>query len=264
MITTVAVIATALVAGLVASRAVRTGDPAEDGDSPSIGDLISPLETLAVLQLAFVLVVAAQSYDNARDAAITEAGRADHLFEVAEYAPEPYRQRLQGDVVCYASAVVEQEWPAMAAGRSSGAPSVWTTRFRATFKELGAGQPEFELLVQADDERSAARRQRLTEALPAVPETVYWFMVGALAAMVGWFAFSLPRRRSRAMVITLAVVAGVVATSLLLIRDVDRAFGGVVSIEPDAMTSTLEDVRQDFATAYGSGRLPCDERGQPV
>jgi hypothetical protein len=45
------------------------------------------MEMLGVLLLAFVLVVAAESYSTAEAAAETEARVLDNLFEVAEFAP---------------------------------------------------------------------------------------------------------------------------------------------------------------------------------
>ncbi|WP_412075665.1 hypothetical protein ACLF6K_07145 [Streptomyces xanthophaeus] len=47
-------------------------------------DLISPLATLAVLLVAFVIVVAAESYGSAAAAVEAEAGRVDQLCEVTE------------------------------------------------------------------------------------------------------------------------------------------------------------------------------------
>ncbi|MFF1717026.1 hypothetical protein [Streptomyces sp. NPDC058268] len=74
----------------------------EDDDAGmAVKDLVGPLLTLTVLLLAFVLVTANGSYGKA---------------EVAS--------------VCYARAVRAQEWPAMADGEGSGAPSVWSTDFR--------------------------------------------------------------------------------------------------------------------------------------
>ncbi|MFE9636096.1 hypothetical protein [Streptomyces sp. NPDC006463] len=78
---TVAVMAAALVAGLFANhlRRRRHAAAGADDEEPSISDLISPLETLAVLLVAFVIVVAAESYGSAEAAVGAEAHRVDQL-----------------------------------------------------------------------------------------------------------------------------------------------------------------------------------------
>ncbi|AXB42359.1 hypothetical protein [Amycolatopsis albispora] len=139
MLVTSLLIVAAVLAGWLANRLIR--GRTEDDDVPSRKDMTSPIETLAVLVLAFVLVAAAESFSEADEAATAEAGVVDHMFETADYAPEPVRQRLQAGTVCYARAVGELEWPAMADGRNSPAPSVWTTGFRESFKAWTRATP---------------------------------------------------------------------------------------------------------------------------
>ncbi|WP_406863724.1 hypothetical protein ABZO31_26145 [Streptomyces sp. HUAS MG47] len=264
---TVAAIVAALVVGLLANRvrSNRTADETEDAEA-SVSDLVSPLETLAVLLVAFVIVVAAESFSAANTAVGAEAGRVDQLYEVADYAPEPQRERLQAAAVCYARAIPAAEWPAMAedAGPSPRA-SEWSTEFRASFKELAHREDTtFELLVQADDERSTARHTRLGEATPAIPTVVYWFMVLSLAATVGAFAFGLPRRRGPAHLLLLCVLAALLTGSLLLIQDLDRPFDGRIRISDQAMRDTAGDISEDFAADHPRATLPCDEGGRRV
>ncbi|MFF5937139.1 hypothetical protein [Streptomyces sp. NPDC012508] len=261
---TIAAMAVALAVGLIANRvrSRRTADEQEDAEA-SVSDLISPLETLAVLLVAFVIVVAAESFGAAGAAVATEARRVDQLYEVADYAPEPHRQRLQAASVCYSRAIQAHEWPAMEnGGESSLRASQWSTEFRRSFKELAhQDDATFDVLVQADDERSTARHTRLGEATPAIPTVVYWFMVVSLAATVGAFAFGLPRKRGPAHLLLLSTLAVLFTGSLLLIQDIDRPFDGQIRITGDAMRGTAEDVSEDFAEDHPGAVLPCDEGG---
>ncbi|AJF69833.1 hypothetical protein SVTN_17980 [Streptomyces vietnamensis] len=263
MIITVVAILAALAVGLIAHhlhRRRRTGDDEE----ASVGDLISPLETLAVLLVAFVIVVAAESYGSASAAVEAEAGRVDQLYEVADYAPEPQRERLQASAVCYSRAIEAAEWPLMAeGGAKSPLASTWSTEFRTHFKELAHKKDAtFPLLVQADDERSKARQTRVSEASPAIPPFVYWFMVVALAATVGAFAFGLPHNRRPAHLVLLCVLAALFTGSLLLIEDIDSPFSGRIRITGDAMQQTADDIAEDFATDHPASTLPCDTDGK--
>ncbi|MDQ3987844.1 MAG: hypothetical protein M3291_01340 [Actinomycetota bacterium] len=59
MTATIVVVILALVMGLLANRFLHSRIMGEDAGGIAAQDLISPMETLAVLLLAFVLVVAA-------------------------------------------------------------------------------------------------------------------------------------------------------------------------------------------------------------
>ncbi|MFD7263280.1 hypothetical protein [Streptomyces sp. NPDC059874] len=259
---TVAAVAVALAVGLIANR-YRRRRPPKDGEESSVSDLISPLETLAVLLVAFVLVVAAESYGAASQAAGAEAHRVDQLYEVADYAPEPQRELIHADAVCYARAILTYEWPQMDSnGRKAPEASVWSSDFRRHFKELAhKGANTFELLVDADDQRSVARQARLSEATPAIPPIVYWFMVIALAATIGAFAFGLPLKRGSSHIVLLSVLAVLFTGSLLLIADIDRPFSGQIRISSEAMADTVGDIGEDFAADHPGRPLPCDARG---
>ncbi|MFJ6675792.1 DUF4239 domain-containing protein [Actinosynnema sp. NPDC091369] len=262
MITTVVAAVGALALGLFFNWYLKRRRHLEPGEPITNRDLTSPMETLAVLLLAFVLVVAAESYGTADEAARAEAGVVDHFFEVSEFAPEPVARALQGATVCYARAVRAYEWPRMEEGRgTSPEPSVWSTRFRAVFKQLGAADPLFETLVNADERRAEARSERVAQSVPAIPEVLYWFMVVTLAVTVMAFGFNLPARNRKVEVATLVVLTGLFTLCLLLIRDVDRPFTGVISVSSEAMRATEVDITEDYADLYDPDTLPCDETG---
>ncbi|MFD5248418.1 hypothetical protein ACFWIW_28020 [Amycolatopsis sp. NPDC058340] len=264
MLVTTLIIGIALLGGLVTNRLIRARKSADDGESPSVTDLISPLETFAVLMLAFVIVVAAESYGEAEDGASAEAEVVDHFFETAEYLPEPFRRELQAGAVCYTRAVHEFEWKALADGQSAKEPSVWSSGFRDTFKQIPERDGVFEILVQADTDRSVARSTRIAEADPSIPDIVFWFMALALALTIAAYAYSLPKRNAGFHILAVVLLSALFAASLVLVKDIDTPFGGLVRIEPTQMEKTENDITEDFTKTYGPGRLPCDDRGLPV
>ncbi|MEV0965389.1 MULTISPECIES: DUF4239 domain-containing protein [unclassified Streptomyces] len=259
-IITILALSAALVIGLAANR--RRHARGRVGEA-SVSDLISPLQTLAVLLVAFVIVVAAESYGTAGKAAWAEAHRVDQLYEVADYSPEPQRERLQAAAVCYARAILAYEWPEMEESRRMAPEaSVWSSDFRRHFKELARKDAStFQLLVEADDQRSAARQTRLSQASPAIPTVVYWFMVIALVATVGAFAFGLPYKRGPAHIVLLGTLAALFTGSLLLIEDIDQPYSGYIRITSKAMADTVDDIGEDFVTDHPGRPLPCDARG---
>ncbi|MFB7407041.1 hypothetical protein ACFCZ2_07630 [Streptomyces sp. NPDC056202] len=261
MLLVIAVAVAALLAGLAANRWLRPRLLNEDDDTGmAVKDLVGPLLTLTVLLLAFVLVTANGSYGKAEVASRGEARALDQLVETAEYAPEAQRARIQADAVCYARAVRTQEWPAMADGDGSPAPSVWSTDFRAAFRDL-AGQPVFGMLVAADNKRSDEREERLTQATASIPSAILWFLLATLTITVIGLGICLPRRNNRGQVVTLVVITALLTTTLCIIRDVDRPFGGIIQVEPTAISEAERQATRDFTANHPAAELPCDDRG---
>ncbi|WP_327257241.1 bestrophin-like domain [Streptomyces sp. NBC_01244] len=257
----IVVAALALLAGLAANRYLRPRLLTEDDDTGmAVKDLVGPLLTLTVLLLAFVLVTANGSYGKAETASRGEARALDQLVESAEYAPAAQRTEVQADAVCYARAVRVQEWPAMADGNGSPAPSVWSTDFRRVFREL-EGKPVFGMMVTADNKRSEEREERLTQATASIPSAILWFLLATLVITVIALGICLPRRNNRGQLITLVVITALLTTALCIIRDVDRPYGGIIDVQPTAISEAERQATRDFTTNHPAAELPCDDHG---
>lgn len=251
----------ALIAGLAANRWLRPRLLSEDDDTGmAVKDMVGPLLTLTVLLLAFVLVTANGSYGKAEVAARGEARALDQLVETAEYAPETQRAQIQADAVCYARAVRTQEWPAMSDGHGSPAPSVWSTGFRQVFREL-EGKPVFGMLIGADNKRSDERDERLTQATASIPSAIFWFLLATLTITVMALGVCVPRKNNRGQILTLVVITALLTTTLCIIRDVDRPFGGIIDVQSTAMADTEREAARDFAAHQPVSELPCDDQG---
>ncbi|WP_329233758.1 hypothetical protein OHB07_28520 [Streptomyces sp. NBC_00111] len=261
MVLVIVVAVLALLAGLAANRYLRPRLLNEDDDTGmAVKDLVGPLLTLTVLLLAFVLVTANGSYGKAETAARGEARAVDQLVESAEYAPAAQRAEVQADAVCYARAVRAQEWPAMADGHGSPAPSVWSTDFRRVFREV-EGKPVFGMLIAADNKRSEEREERLTQATASIPGVILWFLLATLAITVIALGICLPRRNNRGQLITLIVITALLTTALCIIRDVDRPFGGIIDVQPTAIAEVERQALRDYTTNHPAAEIPCDDHG---
>nr|WSW71118.1 hypothetical protein OG461_35785 [Streptomyces sp. NBC_00995] len=261
MVLVIVVAVIALLVGLAASRWLRPRLLSEDDDTGmAVKDLVGPLLTLTVLLLAFVLVTANGSYGKAEVASRGEARALDQLVEIAEYAPQAQRARIQADAVCYARAVRTKEWPAMSDGHGSAAPSMWSTDFRQTFSTLQV-KPVFGMLIAADNKRSDEREERLTQASASIPSTIFWFLLATLFVTVVALGICLPRKNNRGQLITLTVITALPTTMLVIIRDVDRPFGGMIDVAPTAITEVERQGTRDFLAHHPASDLPCDSRG---
>ncbi|MFD7298566.1 hypothetical protein ACFV9W_35245 [Streptomyces sp. NPDC059897] len=268
MVIPVVVAVLALIAGLAANTYLRPRLLAEDDDSGmAVKDLVGPLLTLTVLLLAFVLVTAYGSYGKAEVAARGEARALDQLVETAEYADGKQRAAIQSDAACYARAVRVQEWPAMADGNGNGngskAPSVWSTDMRQNFRPL-EGEPAFGMLVSADTKRSEERSERLTQATASIPSAIFWFLLAVLAVTVVSLGICLLRKHNRGQLIALSLITVLLTATLCIIRDVDRPFGGIVDVQPTAVSDVEKQATRDLRTHDKNAELPCDAAGNRV
>src|SRR5881392_1183287 len=78
--------------------------------------------------LAFVIFLAYGSYDRARDKASVEAVAVSELFRTAGLFAPDARRHLDGELVCYARAVVHDEWATMRDGHESSIVDGWVSR----------------------------------------------------------------------------------------------------------------------------------------
>ena len=94
-------------------------------DSPRSAGTLSVIGTMFAVMLAFVILLALQSYQRAKEGSNIEAIAVAELDSIAEVFESPSSDRLHGGLVCYARAVVEDEWPAMGKERSSELVQSW-------------------------------------------------------------------------------------------------------------------------------------------
>src|SRR4051794_841098 len=131
-----AVTAVAVAAMLLVRRGAPEGSRFADGDRAA--GVFGVLATGFAVLAGFVVFLAFESYDTARSGAEAEARVVAHQFETVQLLPSPGRERLSGELVCYARDVVHHEWPAMADGTMDDAPNRWGL---ALFRSLRSVQP---------------------------------------------------------------------------------------------------------------------------
>jgi hypothetical protein len=262
-----------LIVGLVANRFLRQLVVKDDSDGPSPQVLLTPVTTFAALFIAIVLSGSSTTYNTARNVVAQEANVVDNMFEATAYVKQQrFRKGLQASLVCYARAVRGPGWDAMASGASSPAlakvASNWTGTgphgLRLKFQRMGTDHPDFGTLTSLDRQRGDTRRERLALAQPSVPTVISTFMLILVALTVVALAFFIPRVDNGAHRVALVVAGAVLVCSLGLIRSLDRPYGGLLKIEPTAMTITAQDISADFADDYGTKALPCNARGVPL
>ncbi|MEU1017418.1 MULTISPECIES: hypothetical protein [unclassified Streptomyces] len=57
------------------------------------------------------------------------------------------------------------------------------------------------------------------------------------------------------------MITALLTTTLCIIRDVDRPFGGIIDVEPTAITEVEHQAQRDFLAHHTAAELPCDAKG---
>jgi ABC-type multidrug transport system fused ATPase/permease subunit len=224
------------------------------------------LGTAFAVLLAFVVLEAFQSFNDAKTGAEQEATTLVQLSRTAEFFPPDQRDTIEGVLICYGRAVVHQEWPAMKEGTRSPVVQGWVTRLQEGLQRLHPDTPAQEAaflqLLEQQDKRTDARRARLSEANRALPAPV-WFILGLGAIVTIGFALFFADRREHFIVqgSLIAAITALVVAGLLLVWFLDHPYENRSgSIKPDEMERQLVIVEAEQVSAPQL----CDTQGRAL
>jgi hypothetical protein len=218
--------------------------------------------------LAFVVLVAFEQFNDARDGAQAESDAVVELFRNAYFFDRGERTQMQGDLLCYARAVVEQEWPAMREGNGQPLPVVerWATELQGVYQRLPVRtlreQAVFANILELRDARIDARRERLSEAEPTVTSPVWFILILGALVSIGFVLLFIDRRGEAflAQAALIGTVTVIVVAGLLLVWFLDHPYEDQAgSIKPEDMQRAI-DVMQTEAPGL---ILPCTPGGEP-
>ena len=264
----VVVDAIAIGAILLVRRRAPEGSFFSDGDRAS--GVFGVLATGFAIFAGFVILLAFTSYDQSRAGAEAESLLVVQQFETAQFFVPETRDRLAGDLVCYARSVVHQEWPRMEDGELGDAISPWSV---ALFRSIRASEPSgakeeaaFGKWLDQTSDREEARRDRVHGATGITPATL-WVVLLLSASIVFvymlFFADRAEMKRSQAMLIGAATT--IIAVTLLAIFALDNPYRpGLGSIRPVAMERTLRILEEAQVGLNSRATTPCDDEGTPT
>lgn len=260
--------AAAIAAMLLVRRGAPEGSYFTDGDRASgvFGLLAGGFAIFA----GFIVFLAFTTYDQSRSGGEAEALTVIQQFETAELMPPEVRDRLTGQLVCYARSVVHEEWPQMEDGKGGDTINPWSV---ALFRTLSVANPTksseqsaYDKWLDQTSDREEGRRDRLHGAEGIIPNSIWlvlFLIAGVLFGFMLFFADSREGRATQAMLMGSATV--VVALTLMAINSLDHPYRpGLGQIEPVAMERSLRILDRARTLLDQRGALPCDARGVPV
>jgi ABC-type multidrug transport system fused ATPase/permease subunit len=193
--------------------------------------------TYAVL-LAFVAVAVWQNFAQIESQVQMEANLVGNLYRDTVAFPEPAASRLRHFLFVYAEIVVQDEWPALAAGRADEAPG-WQLmdKFQTELLQFQANDESVGVLradaIKTLNELYNARRGRFQAATSELPPILWWNLIaGAVILMMFTYLFGVPRLWMHlATVSLLGALIGLIMALVVLLNNPFRGQNHV-SIAP--------------------------------
>jgi hypothetical protein len=202
---------------------------------------------LYALVIGFVLAYALDGYQTAETAAGTEADSVSSLSRAATLFDAESRDRIGHELICYARAVVDDEWPAMQHGHRSELATAATDRLFQSFGKLGRNNADNSALSTSLERVSDLQKARATRLLKSdtfLP-TMFWVFMVAGGFMLILFATVLKGREPiRGQVMFILPVSLLLICSIYLVYVFEQPFRGPNEVSPRAMERALVSVKE--------------------
>jgi hypothetical protein len=257
--------AVTVAAMLVVRRRAPEGSYFSDGDRAA--GVFGVLATGFSVLLGFIIFLAFTSYDQSRTGAETEALVVSQQVETAQFFPVEARQRLTGQLVCYARSVIQGEWKRMEDGTQRDTINPWGVALFQTLQgvkpETAAEQSAFDKWQDQTSAREEARLDRIHGAVGVIPVPLWivlFFISGVIFVYMLFFADSGEGAVTQGLL--MGAVTSVIVVMLLLLSSLDSPFHkGVGGLRPAAMERTLRIVDDALRSTKIQLVAPCDPEG---
>jgi hypothetical protein len=208
------------------------------------GFVFSVIGVIYAVVLGFVVVVVWEKFDAANDHVQVEAAAASDLYRTVGGLDPAFRDRVRQRLRDYAHNEIDIEWPLMArdalphSGMAPGLEAIVGEVDR--YQPKGAAQVNVHQLALADAERLLdARRQRIADTSPSVPELLWFALICGAVATLG-FSYLFGVENLRAQLVMTGILAAVVAILFVVIHEFDSPFSGTVGVSDVAWNDFLE------------------------
>ena len=202
--------------------------------------------------LAFIIVVAWQSYAETERLVMHEATILSELWRDSLAFPPAFRDNIHTDLIEYAQSVVDDEWPSMAASGQAHPLTqavyerLWTLTYHIQPETQNQGAYLAEFLARMN-ELSGARRLRILHSRQEV-HSVLWLvlLVGAVPTMAYPLLFS--SKHAWVQVAIMGSIMLIVMLGLLVTLSLQHPFSGEAGIAPEAFRELLASFHQRLLT----------------
>jgi hypothetical protein len=218
---------------------------AEGEHNDVAGFIIAVVGVIYAVLLAFVVIVSWENFSQAESTVGQEASALRSIYRESQAFPPDVRARIHADVLEYASAAIEEEWPAMAAGQP-GSPKVNEVldEMSQSLAQLPATTPVQQEYIGAEADRFnqlvGFRSQRLDYVESGVPG-VLWIALSVGAIVTIGFAMIFGLRSTALHLIMTGSLSAVIGVLLFVSIAIDHPFSGGVSVRPTPLERVISD-----------------------
>ena len=215
------------------------------GNNEVAGFKFAVIGVLYAVLLAFVVIIAWERFHDAEKALAAEAGSAATVYRLAEGLGAEAAVAVRSGMSAYLKSVLDEDWPAMAAGHSHPATS---RALSAVYHEVVHYRPADlhdadlqEDLLRELDQVTRARRERLVMAEGSVHEVI-WFVLFLGAALTISFTFFFGTENLIAQSLMTGILAAIILSAVLVVIALDRPYTGAVAVSKEPIRSILGDM----------------------
>jgi hypothetical protein len=218
---------------------------AEGDQNDVVGFIIAVVGVIYAVLLAFVVIVAWETFDKAEEVVGQEASALRGMYRDSVGLPAEAQGPVQDLVREYATGVIEAEWPAMAEGEP-GDPGVGDLfdDMAATLAGAPVTTPTQQEFVGAESELLSElvslRSQRLDFVDSGIPGVLWTALIVGALVTIG-FALLFGVRRAALQHLMVGSLAALVGVLLFVAVGFNYPFSGGVAVEPEPFERVLSD-----------------------
>jgi hypothetical protein len=207
------------------------------------GFIYAAVGALYAVLLAFMVIAGWEHLNAARDTTYSEANALDNIYWISGSLPSLEGGAIDDLTLKYARTVIDEEWPMMARHQISPTAVDLVNQIRYavfTFTPASAQQQVlYEQAVVSVNDFTVARQDRLNAISDVMPPPLWMALIIGAVITVGFsLLFGLENKIAHiGMVVALAAL---ITIALLLIKNMDNPFAGVVRIRPVAFEDFLD------------------------
>jgi hypothetical protein len=210
------------------------------------GFIFATVGVLYAVLLAFTVLIVWQGFDKAQDIAVTEAGCIGSLHRCADSFPADFKAKVKCEMVLYAQAIVDEEWPLMARGRGSENVQKINDSLWKLYNGFQAKTESEKIFLSASVRHMAQiselRTKRIAASGEGIHPLIYFILIiGSILTIA--FSMVFGTENIVPHLIMVAMMAAMIAISLVTIISIDYPFTGDLSIGPGAFMEVLSQLR---------------------
>jgi hypothetical protein len=197
------------------------------------GHMLSMVGTLYAVVLGLVVVSSLNTFQQARLTVSQEANSLHNIFNLSAGLPDPIGRNLRADSLAYARAMIDDEWQAMEAGKTSESASKIVSRLWLTLvKFQPSTQDQSNLhtaLLAAIKDLGDSRHIRLTAAQPEY-DYIIWTVLLLGGASVIIFTYFFGLEKLHVQLLMTVIVSCVLFLNLMVVALFGSPYSGDVKV----------------------------------